>query len=177
MLPRQAFDACSDSRLLTDFLEIVGAAFDPDHGLPCKDRLDVVRLGRRQVLPFLWIMELGGDGQFRFRLVGEEIVRNFGATPRGKTLEEAIGAGAVAPLHEALGAALSERAVLFISGPVTRSGVRHYTARRILVPMCDRSGAERYVICCFERLDEHPTATVETGIRFAVDEVRKFPLA
>ncbi|MEQ8349515.1 MAG: hypothetical protein RIB84_28170 [Sneathiellaceae bacterium] len=176
MLPPSAIEACKDSPLLAAFLSVIGDALDPASGLPSRPRLDVVRLGRLGVMPFLWIMERGDDGLFRFRLTGEETERTWGRNPRGRTLAEILERAQADLLEADLFAALDSRTMRLQSGEVRRGGLHYYTVRRLLVPMCGKDGALRFVIACFERLDVDPAAVLEAGITFVIDRVEVFPL-
>lgn len=176
MLPPSAIEACKDSPLLTAFLSVIGDALDPASGLPARQRLDVVRLGRLGIMPFLWMMERSDDGLIRFRLSGEEAQRAFGQNPRGKTLEEILGRAQADLLEEDLAASLDGQSLRLQTGAVRRGGMHYYGVRRLLVPMCDQGGVLRFVIACFERQNVDPAAALEPGIEFVIDGVQVFPL-
>ena len=59
MLPNGLDAVCAERPLLLAFLEVIDAALDPATGLPVRSRIDIVRLGRKGVLPNVWMIERG----------------------------------------------------------------------------------------------------------------------
>ncbi|MFC3230559.1 PAS domain-containing protein [Marinibaculum pumilum] len=178
MLPNGLDAVCADRPLLLAFLEAIDGALDPVTGLPVRPRIDIVRLGRKGVLPNIWMIERGADGQFRYRLAGEEVVRNFGGSPRGKTLDEAVGPGAAARYGPTYETVLADRVIVFHRGAVRRGGRRFYDGFRLFVPVVEACGGDApwLVLCCFDRDDVEPQALLETGLSYDSDVVRSFPL-
>ena len=178
MLPNGLDAVCAERPLLLAFLEVIDAALDPATGLPVRSRIDIVRLGRKGVLPNVWMIERGTDGQFRYRLAGEEVVRNFGRSPRGKTWDDAIGPGAAARYGPTYETVLAERAIVFHQGAVRRGDRKFYDGFRLFVPVSETGGGDppRLVLCCFDRDSVELRALLEAGLSYDSDVVRSFPL-
>ena len=176
MLPAELLDACRDRPLLLGFLEAVADACDPATGLPVKSRLDVVRMGRQRILPNIYILERCADGQFRYRLAGEEIVFNLGQSPRGKTLGEVLGPEAMARFAPVFDSLLEERTIMYQRGPAHRGSRMFYYGYRVFVPMCEAGAEPTLVLCCYDRDKQERRAVFETGLTFIDEKVLTFPL-
>jgi len=72
----------------------------------------------KAALPHLWICEEQAEGQFYFRLTGEEVNRLFGESLRHRPIERVFAEPVLAEVVEKLSRVLDERCLVWSLGPL-----------------------------------------------------------
>lgn len=143
---------------------------------PAKSAIDPIALARAGLLPFVWLLERDADETFFYRLIGEGLRRHFPGPIRGKRLHEVYHGDCLALVEGRSRQVLTDRAIMFSSGPVYRGGKSVYYARRILLPACDDAGEERYLIGTVDQTDVDDPPGVEGSPHFTSDYVSFLPM-
>jgi hypothetical protein len=139
-----------DKTRLFRLLEVWKGACASSARPPRKSDLDPIDLGRAGLMPYLWIMEKVGDGDFRFRLTGEQARKNFRSNPIGKRLEDLHDEKTVRNRKALLEKVIGEGNAAYSLGSTIIDGHPIFLTDRLVLPLTDDSGATRYSIGAFE---------------------------
>lgn len=109
--------------------------------LPGRGDIDPEEL--KPYLRHLFLIEVLGGGQFRYRLVGSEITERYGRNSTGKTVRETYAATPVIAdwLGDMLGAVTTTAHPVLASGPLTAINKAHVFSESLHLPLGD--GGER----------------------------------
>jgi hypothetical protein len=130
--------------------------------MPMKSDIDSMLLAGAGVMPLLWLIERGPDGQYFYRLTGEKVRSNFALPIKGRYLSEVFTDPLLSFLHARYDRALNTPAVEYSSGDVLYLDTPVYYARRLMVPLADAEGRPRYVLATLDRTD-HDTSYDEAA--------------
>jgi hypothetical protein len=120
---------------------------------PMPSRADLDPLAMKAALPHLMLIDVVGEG-FRYRLVGTQVVQDFGRDLTGKTVGQQLRPMPFAADVGALFARLRDRGVpVFTTGHhQTGDGVTH-SVSRLLLPLGEDGRTSMIMIC---RLARYP---------------------
>lgn len=139
-----------DKTRLFRLLEVWKGACASSTQLPRKSDIDPIDLGRAGLMPYLWIMEKVGEGDFRFRLTGEQARKNFRSNPIGKRLEELHDEKTTRNRKALLEKVIGEGNAAYSLGSTIIDGHPIFLTDRIVLPLADDTGEIRYSIGAFE---------------------------
>lgn len=129
---------CIETPLLRHFLRCWLTIRPGPDGVPAREDLDPIRLGP-ELLPVVWIVERDAEGEWRYRLVGEQINELHGYSLRGKSVTDVFGAArrrTVGPRWSfCVDAGYALRTYGNIYGPQ-----KVYSGERLVLPLIGRRG-------------------------------------
>jgi len=119
---------------------------DPNHSFPTLTDLDVIRLGKAGLLPFLWLIERLENKVWRYRLVGEAIRDLHNKPMRGHTTVELFGSVIADDLNERWSRIVDDAMALRTYGYVF-GGENRFFGERLLLPFKDGNKTELILGC------------------------------
>ncbi len=146
---------------LAALLEIWRRMKGPDVRTPARTAVDPVALGRAGLLPDVWVIEKIRAAEFQFRLVGENIRLNFEKNLIGRPIGEIFDARSTDLWTEHYTAIIDGDHIHYSEGEVSTRGIPVYYGHRVLLPLSDEEGRNRFCIGVFEKkplasLKAHP---------------------
>jgi len=105
-----------------------------DRTMPARADIDPTEIPA--LLPIIVLIDIVGIGDYRYRLAGTEIVRNFGRDMTGKTFAEVLPGGAYAEYITGLvNDVVSTGRALYSEGVFTAEGHIDRQVRRLALPL------------------------------------------
>jgi hypothetical protein len=127
-------------RLLRHWLERRG-----DRLAPLRSAIDPTAIG--PILSSVWMCDyLPADRSFRMRLAGEDINRLYGRNVTQCSFEEIIAQPLLTELLRRYRRVVEEPAILHCGGNIYLASNRSEVGERLVLPLCDDSGAIRHAI-------------------------------
>lgn len=103
---------------------------------PIPSRADIDPADIPQLLPYLLLTDLLDDGRYRFRLVGTEVERSFGAPMTGRTLEELMSGDYLAFMRSLYRKVIAEKRPIYSTSRYSGSdGDSPLFTKRVMMPL------------------------------------------
>ena len=116
-----------------------------------KEILDPVLIPR-DLLPWLCIMDVEPDGEFRFRLFGTGLVSGYGRELTGKRLRDTVTGEPIERVHEIFSTAVARRTPLVtLTSFGTPGGPISY--ERAIIPLSSRTGIISWLLVVLHLLE------------------------
>ena len=103
---------------------------------PMPSRADIDPADIPQLLPYLLLTDLLDDGRYRFRLVGTEVERSFGAPMTGRTLEELMSGDYLAFMRSLYRKVIAEKRAIYSTSRYSGAdGDSPLFTKRVMMPL------------------------------------------
>jgi hypothetical protein len=144
---------------------------------PRKSAIDPLRLASAGLLPFVCIVEREAEGRFFYRLTGEMIRTHSSLPMKGRYLEEVFDGDVLTCMLSRFERILADPHIEFSAGTVYRGSRPVYYARRLILPLCDESGARRFLIGAIEQERFDTVTDAAVSLRHTYDFIGTLPLS
>jgi len=117
---------------------------DQRHGLPLWRDFDIT--DHRALAPYLFVVETPADGEFRFRILGEQVINMIGRNVAGELVKSRPSDDYGHELYEYYREIVTERECRMCRGTLDFVGSEHRRFEAIDCPMADDAGAITRII-------------------------------